>query len=226
MMVCRRREVAADRGGRPRLPRRLRLEGIPAIAATVCGIAAAGRPARERPPAGADLHAGDQGRAGRARREHRLRPDGRALAAGCRTATSARARWPRRSATVALAALSATARRSRARRGILLADTKFEFGRSMPDDRRADPHRRGPDAGLVALLGRRGLRARAARRRASTSSSCATGSRRQPGTRRRPGPELPDDVVAGTRARYVEAFERITGASFERYLAGGRRSAR
>jgi hypothetical protein len=29
---------------------------------------------------------------------------------------------------------------------------------------------------------------------------------------------LPDDVVAGTRARYVEAFERITGASFDRYL--------
>ena len=33
-----------------------------------------------------------------------------------------------------------------------------------------------------------------------------------------PGPELPSEVVAGTRARYVEAFERITGASFERYL--------
>ncbi len=33
-----------------------------------------------------------------------------------------------------------------------------------------------------------------------------------------PGPVLPDDVVAGTRARYVEAFERITGASFARYL--------
>jgi phosphoribosylaminoimidazole-succinocarboxamide synthase len=33
-----------------------------------------------------------------------------------------------------------------------------------------------------------------------------------------PGPELPADVVAGTRARYVEAFERITGASFGRYL--------
>jgi phosphoribosylaminoimidazole-succinocarboxamide synthase len=33
-----------------------------------------------------------------------------------------------------------------------------------------------------------------------------------------PGPELPPDVVAGTRARYVEAFERITGASFQRYL--------
>ena len=33
-----------------------------------------------------------------------------------------------------------------------------------------------------------------------------------------PGPALPPDVVAGTRARYVEAYERITGASFARYL--------
>ncbi len=33
-----------------------------------------------------------------------------------------------------------------------------------------------------------------------------------------PGPALPADVVEGTRARYVEAFERITGGSFERYL--------
>src|SRR6184192_3234158 len=34
-----------------------------------------------------------------------------------------------------------------------------------------------------------------------------------------PGPELPGDVVAGTRARYVEAFERLTGISFDAYLA-------
>jgi phosphoribosylaminoimidazole-succinocarboxamide synthase len=33
-----------------------------------------------------------------------------------------------------------------------------------------------------------------------------------------PGPELPDDVVAGTSARYVDAFERLTEVSFERYL--------
>jgi phosphoribosylaminoimidazole-succinocarboxamide synthase len=33
-----------------------------------------------------------------------------------------------------------------------------------------------------------------------------------------PGPELPMQVVAGTSSRYVEAYERITGASFERYL--------
>jgi phosphoribosylaminoimidazole-succinocarboxamide synthase len=33
-----------------------------------------------------------------------------------------------------------------------------------------------------------------------------------------PGPELPPPVIEGTRARYVEAYERITGASFKRYL--------
>jgi phosphoribosylaminoimidazole-succinocarboxamide synthase len=33
------------------------------------------------------------------------------------------------------------------------------------------------------------------------------------------GPELPEDVVAGTRARYVEAFEKLTGIQFDRYLA-------
>ncbi|HEY7538288.1 MAG TPA: phosphoribosylaminoimidazolesuccinocarboxamide synthase [Gaiellaceae bacterium] len=34
-----------------------------------------------------------------------------------------------------------------------------------------------------------------------------------------PGPELPDDVVAGTRARYVEAFERLTEIPFADYVA-------
>jgi len=34
-----------------------------------------------------------------------------------------------------------------------------------------------------------------------------------------PGPELPDDVVSGTRARYLEAFERITDISFDDYAA-------
>jgi phosphoribosylaminoimidazole-succinocarboxamide synthase len=34
-----------------------------------------------------------------------------------------------------------------------------------------------------------------------------------------PGPELPADVVSGTRARYVEAFERLTGIEFDAYLA-------
>ncbi len=34
-----------------------------------------------------------------------------------------------------------------------------------------------------------------------------------------PGPDLPEDVVAGTRARYVEAFERLTELDFDDYLA-------
>ncbi len=34
-----------------------------------------------------------------------------------------------------------------------------------------------------------------------------------------PGPELPQAVVTGTRARYVEAFEQLTGIGFDMYLA-------
>ena len=34
-----------------------------------------------------------------------------------------------------------------------------------------------------------------------------------------PGPELPADVVDGTRARYIEAFELLTGIDFADYLA-------
>jgi phosphoribosylaminoimidazole-succinocarboxamide synthase len=34
-----------------------------------------------------------------------------------------------------------------------------------------------------------------------------------------PGPELPQQVVDGTRARYVDAFEHVTGIPFEDYLA-------
>ncbi len=34
-----------------------------------------------------------------------------------------------------------------------------------------------------------------------------------------PGPEVPAEVVAGTRSRYVEAFELLTGLAFDAYLA-------
>jgi phosphoribosylaminoimidazole-succinocarboxamide synthase len=34
-----------------------------------------------------------------------------------------------------------------------------------------------------------------------------------------PGPELPERVVTGTRARYVDAFECLTGIGFDDYLA-------
>jgi phosphoribosylaminoimidazole-succinocarboxamide synthase len=34
-----------------------------------------------------------------------------------------------------------------------------------------------------------------------------------------PGPELPSEIVAGTRARYLEAFERLTGIPFDDFAA-------
>ncbi len=37
-----------------------------------------------------------------------------------------------------------------------------------------------------------------------------------------PGPELPEDVVAGTRARYIEAFERLTEIPFADYVVDPR----
>jgi phosphoribosylaminoimidazole-succinocarboxamide synthase len=36
-----------------------------------------------------------------------------------------------------------------------------------------------------------------------------------------PAPALPDEVVRGTRARYIDAYERITGESFAEYLREG-----
>ena len=37
-----------------------------------------------------------------------------------------------------------------------------------------------------------------------------------------PGPELPEAVVMGTRERYAEAFARLTGVTLDRYLAEDR----
>jgi phosphoribosylaminoimidazole-succinocarboxamide synthase len=37
-----------------------------------------------------------------------------------------------------------------------------------------------------------------------------------------PGPELPEEVVTGTRARYLEAFEQITGIPFDDYASDPR----
>ena len=152
--------------------------------------------------AGADLHAGDQGRDGRARREHRLR---------ARRATSSATISRRRCATPRSAS---TARRpsTRSTRGIVIADTKFEFG--LDDARHADADGRGADARLVALLAGGRRRSRAATRRASTSSSCATGSRAcastaRRGTRRAPAPPLPAEVVRADRGDTTSAIAAI-----------------
>jgi phosphoribosylaminoimidazole-succinocarboxamide synthase len=101
-----------------------------------------------------------------------------------------------------------------ARAGILLADTKFEFGfvdgaLILVDEVLTSDSSRFWDAATYEAG-----RAQASYDKQFVRDWLET----QAWDKRAPGPELPDDVVAGTRARYVEAFERITGASFDRYL--------
>jgi phosphoribosylaminoimidazole-succinocarboxamide synthase len=138
-----------------------------------------------------------------------------------------------------------------ARAGILLADTKFEFGIGMGPDIDRDPV--GPKAERIERttrppLGRRpeNLNSRLLKDQLILVDEALTpdSSRfwdaasyepgrpqasfdkqfvrdwldRQPWDKTAPGPPLPEDVVRGTRERYVAAFERITGASFDRYL--------
>jgi phosphoribosylaminoimidazole-succinocarboxamide synthase len=121
-----------------------------------------------------------------------------------------------------------------ARRGILLADTKFEFGLAAAPD----PGRGGSAPRLDDPADQRDRLILIDEALTPDSSrfwdagSYAPGQAQasfdkqfvrdwldmQPWDKTAPGPALPDDVVAGTRARYIEAYERITSASFERYL--------
>jgi phosphoribosylaminoimidazole-succinocarboxamide synthase len=103
-----------------------------------------------------------------------------------------------------------------AERGILIADTKFELGldadRTLvlgdealtPDSSRfwpADEYEPG--------------RAQPSFDKQYVRDYCESlGWDKAP-----PGPELPPAIVTGTRARYVEAFERLTGIAFDDYLA-------
>ena len=101
--------------------------------------------------------------------------------------------------------------------GIILADTKFEFGvdRStgellLIDEVLTPDSSRFWDASTYEP----------GRAQASFDKQFVRDwLERQPWDKTPPGPALPAEIVAGTRARYVEAFERITGANFARYLA-------
>jgi phosphoribosylaminoimidazole-succinocarboxamide synthase len=100
-------------------------------------------------------------------------------------------------------------------RGILLADTKLEFGR-RPDGTivlgdevlTPDSSRFWPADGYEPGRGQPSFDKQYVRDWASGSGWGKTP----------PAPALPDDVVEGTRARYVEAYERIAGEPFERWL--------
>ena len=97
-----------------------------------------------------------------------------------------------------------------AQRGIILADTKFEWGHDngaiilideilTPDSSRfwpADKYEPGRDQESYDKQFVRNYLE-------------SINFNKKP-----PGPELPEDVIAGTRQRYVEAFERLSGQSF------------
>jgi phosphoribosylaminoimidazole-succinocarboxamide synthase len=101
-------------------------------------------------------------------------------------------------------------------RGIIIADTKFEFGTDAegrlvladealtPDSSRFWPADQYAPGGSQPSFDKQFAR-----------DYCESVG----WDKTYPGPELPDDVVAGTRGRYVEAFERLSGIGFDDYLA-------
>lgn len=102
------------------------------------------------------------------------------------------------------------------RAGIILADTKFEFGVLPSGEVILIDEVMTPDSSRFweAAAYEPG-RAQASYDKQFVRDWLEAGS----WNKTAPGPALPDDVVAGTRTRYVEAYERITGASFARYLS-------
>jgi phosphoribosylaminoimidazole-succinocarboxamide synthase len=103
-----------------------------------------------------------------------------------------------------------------ARAGILIADTKFEFGvRPGTDELLLIDEVLTPDSSRFwdAAAYEPG------RPQASFDKQFVRDWLEvQPWDKSAPGPELPEAIVEGTRERYIAAFERITGASFDRYL--------
>ena len=99
--------------------------------------------------------------------------------------------------------------RRRARRRARDHPRRHQVRVRPPRRRRGRPRRRGPDPRLLALLARRPLRARPTPpsfdKQYVRDWADEAGWDHTP-----PAPELPPDVVEQTRAKYVEAYERIT----------------
>jgi phosphoribosylaminoimidazole-succinocarboxamide synthase len=108
-----------------------------------------------------------------------------------------------------------------AARGIILADTKFEFGRDAagelvlgdevltPDSSRFWPADQWQPGQAQPSFDKQYVR--------NWLLSAASGWDRASDA---PPPPLPGDVVAATRERYVEAYERLTGLRFDDWLSG------
>ncbi|HEX3452369.1 MAG TPA: phosphoribosylaminoimidazolesuccinocarboxamide synthase, partial [Solirubrobacteraceae bacterium] len=118
-----------------------------------------------------------------------------------------------RDVSVALYSFAADHARSR---GVILADTKFEFGLDESGELvlgdevlTPDSSRYWPADGFEVGHGQPSFDKQYVR-----DWAAASGWDKKP-----PAPAIPDDVVAGTRARYVEAYELIAGEPFDRWLA-------
>jgi phosphoribosylaminoimidazole-succinocarboxamide synthase len=100
-------------------------------------------------------------------------------------------------------------------RGVILADTKFEFGLDDDGTLTVGDEVLTPDSSRFWPADQYGV----GRGQPSYDKqyvrdwASSTGWDKAP-----PAPEIPDDVVQGTRARYVEAYEKITGESFDAWL--------
>ncbi|HSK16168.1 MAG TPA: phosphoribosylaminoimidazolesuccinocarboxamide synthase [Gaiellaceae bacterium] len=101
-------------------------------------------------------------------------------------------------------------------RGIVIADTKFELGLDADGALTLGDEALTPDSSRFwpAVEYEPG-RGQASFDKQYVRDYCETLA----WDKTAPGPELPADVVDGTRARYVEAFERLTGLSFDDYVA-------
>jgi len=101
-------------------------------------------------------------------------------------------------------------------RGIVLADTKFEFGVDPDGIVTLGDEALTPDSSRYwpAAEYRPGRPQPSFDKQYVRDFCLSTGW-----DRTYPGPVIPDDVVAGTRARYIEAFERLTGIPFDTYLS-------
>jgi phosphoribosylaminoimidazole-succinocarboxamide synthase len=100
-------------------------------------------------------------------------------------------------------------------RGVILADTKFELGLDDNDELvvgdevlTPDSSRYWPADSYEVGQGQPSFDKQYVRDWASQSGW----------DKRPPAPEIPRDIVAGTRARYLEAYELITGEPFAAWL--------
>jgi phosphoribosylaminoimidazole-succinocarboxamide synthase len=113
-------------------------------------------------------------------------------------------------------ALYAFAAEQAAQRGVILADTKFEFGMDtggtliLGDEALTpDSSRYWPVEGYEPGHGQPSFDKQYVRDWAS-----ATGWDKTP-----PAPEIPESVATETRAKYVEAYEIVTGEPFDAWIA-------